>query len=96
MSRDRFVILLTCLLVLFGPAVILTVALAFLTFTGGLARGEVSAIELLELYVIELVLLAGFGYLVYRLTRYLVEHRLPASLDAVERQSDSSGDEGRS
>lgn len=70
--------------------------MAFLTLTGGFARGELSAIELLELYVIELVLLVAFGYLVYRLTLYVIEHRLPGSLDAAERRSDRSGGEGQS
>lgn len=91
-SKDQFTILMTGLLVLFGPVVILGGTIAFLTFAQGYDRSEISIIELAELYVIEFVLVVVFGYLVYRLTLYMVEQRLPASLDAIERQSPEAED----
>lgn len=83
-SRDRLVLLATGLLVLLGPVLILVLTLGALVFFGDLALGQVTPVELLELYVIELVLFIGFAYGIYRLTLYLVVHRAPASLDSLE------------
>lgn len=91
-SKDTFTILLTGLLILFGPVVILAGTITFLTFAQGYDSSEISTVELVELYVLELVLVVVFGYVVYRLTLYMVEQRLPGSLTAIERQSQDAED----
>lgn len=83
-SRDRIAILAYGVLVLFAPVMILVLTLGFLSLTGDLVLGRVTPLEFLELYVIELVLVVGFGYGLYRLTLWVVRHRLPAELDALE------------
>lgn len=85
------VVLLIGLLVLLAPALILVLALAFLAFTGDLLLGRVTPLELLELYVIELVSVAVLAYGLYRLVRVLIVHRLPRTLDTLG--DDESGAE---
>lgn len=92
--RKRTTLLLIGLLVVLTPVAILLVTFSFLTFAAGLEQGEVTTIELIELYAIEAVLLAAFAYLVYRLTLFVVEERLPEALDAVESQPDTGSDRG--
>lgn len=94
MSKDHFTVLMAGLLVLFAPVVILAATFGFLTLVQGYNSSEISIIELAELYVIELVLVVAFGYFVYRLTLYMVEHRLPASLDAIERRTTKQEEDG--
>ena len=72
------------LLVILAPALVLALTVGFLVFTGDLVLGRVTPLEFLELYIIDLVLIAGVGYAVYRLTLWLVENRLPESLDVLE------------
>jgi len=55
------------LAVLFVPALIILTTLEFLILTGDLVFSDLSVIELLELYLIELVVFAGGAYLLYRL-----------------------------
>jgi hypothetical protein len=83
-SRDRVVVLAIALLVILAPALVLALTVGFLVFTGDLVLGRVTLLEFLELYIIDLVLIAGVGYAVYRLTLWLVENRLPESLDVLE------------
>jgi hypothetical protein len=83
-SRDRVVALAYGVLILLSPAVILVLTLGFLTFTGDLVLGRVTPLEFLELYIIELVVLAGFGYGLYRLTLRVAQRRLPVVLDALD------------
>ena len=85
-SRDRLVLLVAGLLVLLGPAVVLVFTLGALALFGELALGRLTTVEFLELYLLDLALFLGFGYGIYRLTLWLVEHRVPASLDAIESQ----------
>lgn len=91
--KNRTILLLVGLLVVLAPVVILAITFSFLTFAAGLEQGEISTIEIVELYAIELVLLTAFAYLVYRLTLYIVEEHLPGALDAVQTGSDQG--EGR-
>lgn len=83
-SRDRVVALAYGVLILLSPAVILVLTLGFLTFTGDLILGRVTPLEFLELYIIELIVLAGFGYGLYRLTLRVAQRRLPVVLDALD------------
>ena len=87
-TSDRVVIVFVGLVVLLAPAVILTLTLVFLSYTGNLVLGRVTLLELFELYLIELLLLAGVSYLLYRLLSRLVVHTLPASMDAVDETED--------
>lgn len=63
-------------IVFLAPLVILIFTLTFLAYTGDLVRGRVTVLELLELYIFELVLFATFAYALYRLTLRLVERQL--------------------
>jgi len=83
-SRDRVVVLVIALLVILAPALLLALTIGFLILTGDLVLGRVTPLEFLELYIIDLILIAGVGYAVYRLTLWLVANRLPESLDVLE------------
>lgn len=83
-SQNRIVFLVLGLLVLLAPVVLLILTLGFLVITGDLVLGRVTPLEFLELYVIDLTVILVVGYAVYRLTLWLVAHRLPASLDALD------------
>lgn len=92
-SRDRIAVALIALLVVLTPAVVLTLTLSFLTVTGDIAVGQLTPLELLELYLLDLALLLVVGYLLYRLLLRLVVHDLSASLDALEGdESDDSSE----
>ncbi|WP_299332059.1 hypothetical protein [Haloplanus sp.] len=90
-SQNRIVFLTLGLLVLLAPVVLLVLTLGFLVITGDLVLGRVTPLEFLELYIIDLVVLVAVGYGVYRLTIWLVAHRLPASLDELD---EDVGDDG--
>lgn len=83
---ERIEILLIGILVLLSPALILLITIEFLVFTGDLILSDVTLLELLELYIIDLMILAGVAYGLYRLVKALVIHRLPESLDTVEEE----------
>lgn len=83
-SQNRIVLLVLGLLVLLAPIVLLVLTLGFLVITGDLILGRVTPLQFLELYIIDLLVLVAVGYGVYRLTIWLVAHRLPASLDELE------------
>ena len=94
-SRDRLVVLAIALLVILAPALVLALTVGFLVFTGDLVLGRVTPLEFLELYIIDLILIAGVGYAVYRLTLWLVENRLPESLDVLkEDAADGDSNDG--
>jgi len=95
-SQNRIVLLFLGLLVLLAPIVLLVLTLGFLVITGDLVLGRVAPLAFLELYVIDLAVLLAVGYGVYRLTLWLVAHRLPESLDDLEAAAatrDENGDE---
>jgi hypothetical protein len=89
--QNRIAVLTLGLLVLLAPVVLLVLTLGFLVITGDLVLGRVTPLEFLELYIIDLVVLAVVGYGVYRLTIWLVAHRLPESLDELD---EDAGDDG--
>lgn len=90
---DRTLVAIIGLLVLLAPATLLVLTLAFLSFTGDAFVRELTLLEIAELYLLELVVLAGFSYGLYRLVRILVVHQLPASLDDLARDDESVTDD---
>lgn len=94
-SRDRLVLIAIGLLVLLAPALILVVTLGTLVLLGDLAFGQLTPVEFLELYLIDLVLFFVLAYGVYRLTLWLVKRQVPVSLESLESREDAdSSDDG--
>lgn len=87
-SRKRLVLLAIGLLVILGPVLILVFTLGALTFFGDFVVGQVTFVELLELYLIELVVFLGLAYSVYRLTLWAVQEPLPSAIDALDDETD--------
>lgn len=83
-SRERFIVFAIGFLVLLGPMLILVLTLAALVLLGDLALGRISLFDFLELYIIDLTLFVGLAYGIYRLTFWVVETRLPESLETLE------------
>ena len=83
-SQKRLAILVIGLVVLFAPALFVVATLEFLILSGDLALSEISLIEFLELYLIDLLLFVVLGYGVYRLTLWLIRDQLPEALDTVD------------
>lgn len=78
-------------MVLFTPVVVIGLTFGVLSLTTGLVVGRITPVVFLELYLVDLVVFLGFGYVVYRVTLRLVRNRLPESLDALE--TEDSDDE---
>lgn len=91
-SWNRITVLLVGLLVLFAPALFVIITLEFLILTGEVALTEISLLEFLELYIIDLILLVGFGYGVYRLTLWVTDRPLRESVNEL-RADDGPVDE---
>lgn len=91
-SRDRLIILGIGLLLLLGPVVILALTLGALVAFGALALGQVTFVEFLELYLLELILFVGLSYGIYRLNSWLTRNRLPDSLDALDTREPADPD----
>jgi hypothetical protein len=72
------------LAVLFVPALIIVATLEFLFLTGNLVLDELTPLELVELYLIDLVLFAGGAYLLYRLLLYAIGDPVDQSGDDRE------------
>ncbi|MDT3434566.1 hypothetical protein [Haloarcula sp. 1CSR25-25] len=83
-SQKRIALLVIGLVVLFAPALFVVATLEFLILSGDLALSEITLVEFLELYLIDLVLFVVLGYGVYRLTFWLIENQLPDALDGVD------------
>lgn len=83
-SQKRIALLVIGLVVLFAPALFVLATLEFLILSGNLALSEISVLEFVELYLIDLVLLVLLGYGVYRLTFWLIQDQLPDALDTVD------------
>lgn len=90
-ATNRVIIFAIGLLVLLGPVVILGITLAFLVVSEDFLLGQLTPLEFLELYTIDLIPFAVFAYGLYRLTLLLVENRLPDSLDALEASDAENG-----
>ena len=83
-SQKRVALLVIGLVVLFAPALFVLATLEFLILSGNLALNEISLLEFVELYLIDLVLFVLLGYGVYRLTFWLIQDQLPDALDTVD------------
>ncbi|EMA01106.1 hypothetical protein SAMN05443574_101539 [Haloarcula vallismortis] len=83
-SQKRIALLVIGLVILFAPALFVLATLEFLILSGNLALSEVSLLEFVELYLIDLVLFVLLGYGVYRLTFWLIQDRLPDALETVD------------
>ena len=68
---DR-VLIVTGLLLILAPAVTLVVVYAVLLATRTVVVGQITLLQAVELYVVELLAFALFGYLLYRLTLFAV------------------------
>jgi TRAP-type mannitol/chloroaromatic compound transport system permease small subunit len=88
--RRRIKLVVVGVLLLLVPALILVATLGFLLVAEGLVLGELSLLELLELYVIELLLIAAIAYALYRLLGRSIRRVV---LDA-ERGEDDDTDAG--
>lgn len=73
--RDRFWLVVAGLLLVTMPAVTLAVAYTVLWVTRSALVEQVTPLELLELYVVELVAFTAFSYLLYRLTRHAIQRQ---------------------
>jgi hypothetical protein len=82
-SQKRIALLVIGLVILFAPALFVVATLEFLILSGDLALNEISLLEFLELYLIDLVLFVVLGYGVYRLTFWLIQNQLPDMLDTI-------------
>jgi len=94
--RERFALLGMGVVILLGPVLILAITLEVLILFGDLRLEQVTPVKFLELYIIDLVLFTGLAYGIYRLTLWLVEHRLPKSLDALGPQDAAKSREDES
>jgi hypothetical protein len=83
-SQKRLALLVIGLVILFAPALFVVATLEFLILSGDLALSDISLVEFLELYLIDLVLFVALGYGVYRVTFWLIETRLPDALETVD------------
>jgi len=81
---DRTLVAIIGLLVLLVPVCLLVLTLAFLSFTGNALEQELTLLEIAELYLLELLVLAVFSYGLYRIVKALVVHQLPRSLDELD------------
>jgi hypothetical protein len=82
-SQKRIALLVIGLVILFAPALFVVATLEFLILSGDLALSEISLLEFLELYLIDLLLFVVLGYGVYRLTFRLIKNQLPDALETV-------------
>ncbi|AUG46690.1 hypothetical protein BVU17_03825 [Haloarcula taiwanensis] len=83
-SQKRIALLVIGLVILFAPALFVLATLEFLILSGNLALSDISLLEFVELYLIDLVLFVLLGYGVYRLTFWLIQDRLPDALATVD------------
>lgn len=92
--RDRFSLILVGLLVVLMPALVLIITLEVLFLFGEIDLTNLTLLELAELYLVEVVLLALFAVAVYRLTLRTTTGQLPDVLDRLD-DSGSDGSEDR-
>jgi len=89
-TRRRLSIALIALLVVFTPALILVATLEALFLLGEITLADISALEFIELYLLDLGLLVLFAVAIYQITKYVVGEQLPAPLgtEPEERPAD--------
>ncbi|WP_256289238.1 hypothetical protein [Halobellus inordinatus] len=91
--QRRLSIVLIALLVIFTPALILVATLEALFLLGEITLADISALEFIELYLLDLALLVLFVVAVYQITRYVVGEQLPAPLTETETEERPADDE---
>lgn len=92
---DRVWYLVTGLLVLLTPAITLVILFAVLVATQAVAVGEITLVQAVELYVVELGAFAVFGYLLYRFTLYAVQRQNRVEDDSPSGTSQQNEDYNR-
>ncbi|MEF8819898.1 MAG: hypothetical protein V5A31_05895 [Haloferacaceae archaeon] len=73
---DRLWLMLAGLLLVTMPAFTLVIAYAVLRATRSALLDGLTAVEVVELYLVETVMFAVFGYLLYRLTLRTIRKRV--------------------
>jgi uncharacterized membrane protein len=81
---ERLWLLLTALLVITVPALTLVLAYAVLLATRSALANQFTPVEILELYLVEVVAFALFGYLLYRLLRYGLDRGTDEPAEALD------------
>jgi len=91
--RRKLAMLLIGLFFLFAPLLILVATLEALILFGEVDFADLSLVELVELYVLDLVLLGLFAFVVYRLARHFLETELPGLRDELGRNGETDEEE---
>jgi hypothetical protein len=86
---DRVWLFVTGVLLVTMPAITLVVAYAALSATRSAVLAELTLVEAVELYLVELAAFAVFSYLLYRLTMYT------SSRHAAAAEERAGGEEAR-
>jgi hypothetical protein len=89
---DKGTLVVIGALLLFAPALLIVVTVGFLQLVHEVAITDLTPLELVELYLIEMALLAAFAYVIYRVLRWSTGHRLRAALDSLGEADDEDGD----
>jgi hypothetical protein len=79
-------------LVLFTPVLVLIATLEVLFLFGEIEFSDISLLEFVELYLLDLTILVLFAFGIYRITAYLVEEKLIDELERIEAEEGESGD----
>lgn len=91
-SREQLALMAIGVLVLLGPVLILFATLEVLILFGDLEFNQLTLVEFLELYIIDLVLFVGLAYGIYRLTLWLVRNQVPPSLNSHDENTSDDSD----
>ncbi|WP_411968718.1 hypothetical protein [Haloferax sp. YSSS75] len=87
---ERLWILAFGLTLVMMPAVTLVLAFAVLSATQSAIVDQLTPVELVELYVVELVAFALFGYILYRIAQYAWARQDSIEADEVPAESETS------
>lgn len=91
--RDWLTLVLIGLAILLMPAVFLLLTLEALILFGDIELADLTLVQLVELYLLDLAVLLAFAYAVYRVTLYAVEEQLPKTLDRIDAEERRDDDE---
>jgi hypothetical protein len=91
---DRFWLVLTAALLVVMPALTLLVAYVALAATRSVVVEQITLVEAVELYLVELAAFAAFSYLLYRVTMYTISRQNRALEESADTgaQSDERAD----
>jgi hypothetical protein len=92
-SLHRFTIIAIGLLIIFTPVAILAITVGFFFLTEDLRVGDVTLLEFLEVYILDLAVFALAAYVIYRLALKLIDEQLPESLDQLDTSSTDDEEE---